>query len=104
DLAAVAESGNAGCAMDVDADVTLIREERLARVHTHAHADRAGFERSLPVDGRGKRIRGLREGDEERVSLRVHLDSSVPDKAFAHRLSMLAEHVCVRIAELVQQP
>jgi hypothetical protein len=70
----------------------------------HADADRSRLERGLSVDSRGKRIRSLREGDEERISLRVHLDAAVPAEALTQRLSMLAERVRVGVAELVQQP
>jgi hypothetical protein len=104
DLAAVADGRNASGAVDVDPDVTLFGYERLARVQAHADADRPRLERSLPVDSRGKRIRGLREGDEERVSLRVDLDATVPAEALTQRLSMLAKHIRVCITELAQQP
>jgi hypothetical protein len=104
DLPAVADRSDASCAMDVDADVALLGEERLARVQAHPDADRSGLERNLSVDSRGKCIRGPREGDEERVSLRVDLDATVPAKTFTQRLSMVAKHIRVRIAELVQQP
>jgi hypothetical protein len=90
--------------MDVDADVALLGDERLARVEAHAHADEAGLERNLAVDSRSERVRGLRESNEERVSLRVHLDAAVPAEAFTQRGPMLAECSGVGVAELVQQP
>jgi hypothetical protein len=104
DLSAVANRRNASRAVDVDADVSLVGDERLARVEPNAHADRAGLERSLPVGSRSKCIRGPREGDEERISLRIDLDAAMPAEAFAQRLPMLAERIGVGIAELVQKP
>jgi hypothetical protein len=73
-------------------------------VQAHPDADRTRLERSLPVDRCGKRIRGLRERDEECISLRVHLDAAVPIEAFPQNPSMLAERIRVGIPELVQQP
>jgi len=97
-------SSDPGGTVDVDPDVTPVRDDRLPCVHAHSHADRARLERGPPIGSRGERVRGFGEGDEERVPLRVHLHATVPAEAFAQRLAVLTEHVRVGIAKLVQQP
>ena len=90
--------------MDVDADVALLRHERLAGVDAHAHAHRPVRERALRRLGRRERVRRPREGDEERVALGVDLDARRGAERLAQHAPVLAEHVRVAVAELVQQP
>ena len=98
----VARRGDPGGAVDVGADVALVRQQRRARVNAHPHRDRQrrlGFLR-----GRQRTRRG-RERDEERIALRVDLDAAVPRERVAQDASMLGERLRVlRLAELVQQP
>ena len=75
DLASVRGGRDAGGAVDVHPDVSLVGDDRLAGVEAHADADRAGLERSARVAGRGHGVRRPREGDEERVALGVDLDA-----------------------------
>ena len=72
-LPPVPRSGYARCAMDVRADIALIREARRARVNPDPDPDRPVAEIVLHsrrrVQGRGRR----REGEEEGIALRVDL-------------------------------
>ena len=104
DLVAVRERSDARSAVDVLADVALLGHGRSARVQAHAHADRSRFEPFV------RRPRGFcgslrcRERDEERVALRVDLDTAVRRGRLAHDLPVLGERVGVpRRPELVQQ-
>ena len=77
DLAAVRGGGDPRRAVDVYADVPLVGHERLAGVNAHPNPDRPGLERPLRVDRGGDGVGCPRERDEERVALRVHLDTAV---------------------------
>ena len=61
----------------VEPDIALVRPERLAGVQPHPHAHRAARKRALRVGGGGHGVGRAREGDEERVALRVDLDPVV---------------------------
>jgi len=76
-LPAVRRCRDARRPVHVDPDVSLVGEMRRSGVQADSHADRAGFERGLRVGCRGERTGRRREGDEERVSLRVDLDAPV---------------------------
>ena len=88
----------------VEPDVALIDSKRLARVQTHPHPHRAARERELRVGRGGHRIGRTREGDEERVALRVDLDALVQLPGIAQRAVVLCEHDGVPVAEFLQQP
>ena len=103
-LPSMADGGDARALVHVDPDVSLLRQPRLTRVQPHAHPDRAVRERALAVRGGGDRIRRAAEGDEERVTLRVHLDALVVGKRRAESPPMLVQCLPVVVAELVQQP
>ena len=97
--------GDSRGAMHVLADVPLVRQERRAGVQTDAHADRPAHERADGV-GRGSEGSGCgREGDEERVSLRVDLDSAVRTERVAQHSPVLGEYLRIALRpELVQEP
>ena len=103
-LPAVSRRGDARRPVDVDADVPFVGDERLAGMQAHAHADRAPFERGAAGGGGKQRIRGFREGDEERVALRVYLDATVGLERLAQRSSVAGEDLCIAVTELVDQP
>ncbi len=63
--------------MHIDADVALLRDERRPRVNADPHPDRPVGERVRQLRGRRQCPRCGREGDEERVALRVHLDPAM---------------------------
>ena len=76
--------------MHVDADVTLIRDERLTRVDADPHADRAA-QRRLRLLRRRQRIRRPRERDEERIPLRIHLQTTVASKRLTQHPTVLRQ-------------
>jgi len=102
-LPSMADGGDARALVHVDPDVSLLRQPRLTRVQPHAHPDRALRERALAVLGGGDGIGRAAEGDEERVTLRVHLDAVVVGKRRAKTTPVLEQGLPVVVAELVQQ-
>jgi hypothetical protein len=103
-LAAVTGSGNPCCAMDVDADVAVLCQQRLAGVQPHPHAQWSVVKRFTNIQSSGEGILRPTEGNEECVALSVHLDTAVACERIAKSASVLGQHVCVVVAELLQQP
>ena len=60
-------------------------------------------EGALGVLGRRQRLVGIREGDEEAVTLRVHLDSAVPHEARPEQTAMVAQRLRIALAERAQE-
>ena len=80
-------------AVDVGADITLLRQQRRAGVEAHPHGQLElllRLARCVERAGRG------REGNEERVALRVDLDAAVALERLAHDAPVLGERVRVR--------
>ena len=103
-LAAVAGSGDPCGAVHVHPDVPLARHDGLTGVDSNANADRALAELGLCFGRGSKRVRGAREGDEERVSLRVHFGAAVTCERVAQHRAVLAQELGVALAVLTQQP
>ncbi len=91
DLPSVRGGGDARSAVDVDADVALVRHDRLAGVEPHAYADRAALERAPRLGGGGNGVGGARKRDEEGIALGVDLDARVPRERVPQRSPMLGE-------------
>ncbi len=73
-------------------------------MQAHPHRDRAGREHLLPRDRGRDRACRRREGDEERVTLRVDLDAAVRCEHGTQRATVLGQRLGVRIGpELLQQ-
>ena len=102
-LPSMADGSDAGALVHVDPDVSLVRQPRLTSMQPHANPDRAVRERALAVCGGGDRIGSSAEGDEERVTLRVHLDALVVGKRRPESPPMLVQCVPIAVAELMQQ-
>jgi hypothetical protein len=100
----VARGGDAGSPVDVDPDVSLVGHRRLAGVQSHAHADRPVGECLAGRCRRRQRVGCLRERDEERVSLRAHLDAAIAGEFLPQRATVLGQHVRVAVAERLQKP
>jgi hypothetical protein len=98
----VAGGGDPRGAMNVDADVALVREQRLARVDAHAHADRPA-QGCLSFPGGLERVLRTCKSDEEGIALRVDLDATVSRERLAERAAVLRQHLGVAVAELTQQ-
>ncbi len=77
DLTAMGERRDTGAAMDVDADVSLGGDGRLAGMEAHPDADGPAVERVAARHRGGDGARCSQEGDEERVSLGVDLDAAL---------------------------
>ena len=105
DLAAVPSRGDPRGEVHVLADVALLGEAGRSRVQTDAHPDRPAASPSV-ISARGReRPRRGREGEEEGVALRVHLDAALRRAGRAHDPPVLGERLVVRLVpELVQQP
>jgi hypothetical protein len=105
----VPRRGDPGGANDVEAEVALVPDRRLTGVQTHANAHLlalgpgVGVEAALRVDCGGNRIAGSREREEEAVSLRVDLSSVAGDECLANDPPVLAGHLGVAVAQLLQQ-
>ena len=90
---------------DVEAVVALLADRRLAGVEAHAHADvhplrpRVRRVRALRLDRGRDRVARAREGEEERVALRVDLDAAAVSERLAHEPPVVGEHVAVPVAE-----
>ena len=104
-LPAVSRSGDSRRAVDVGADVALLRDVRRARVDADAYPDRPGRELLRHLAGCGKRSWRGREGDEEGVALRVHFNAAVPRERIPDDAAVLGERSRVAHGtQLVQQP
>ena len=89
--------------MDVATDIPLVREDRLAGVDPHTNFGRARREAILSDPRRLYGIEGSSEGEEERVTLRVDLDTPVSRGGLAQDPAVLGEHLDVRVAQFMKQ-
>src|SRR5207253_4139185 len=80
DLASVSRRRDPRRPVDVEADVVVVRNERLARVQAHANTDRCRRKARLRLSSTGDGVARRREDAEERISLRVDLDTAVGGK------------------------
>jgi hypothetical protein len=109
DLPTAAGLADARCSMDVEAEVRLVPDVRLAGVHSHPHAQ---------IDARGPRVphesqlggdegvgRGLehRKGDEELVTALVDHDAVPALDRLPEEAAVVVEHVRVAVAEPLQE-
>ena len=110
DLAAVARRADPGCADDVEPEVPLLADRGLAGVQPHPHPHRravgplVGLERALGRDRGANGIAGAPERVEERIALRVDLRAAVRGERLADDPPVVARHIGVRVAELLEQP
>jgi hypothetical protein len=90
--------------MHVEPDVALVGPDRFPRVQPHPHAHRAVRKRELRIGRGGHSIGRTRKGDEERVALRVDLDTLVAQPCRSQRTAVLGKHFRIPIAQLPEQP
>jgi hypothetical protein len=102
-LAAVPHGGDARSADDVDTDVAVVGQRGLAGVNANPDPERRLREGELRLVSGCDGVCDAREGDEERVPLRIHLDPAVPHECVPQQPPMLGERVRVAGAELLQQ-
>ena len=95
---------------DVEPEVALVADRRLAGVQPHPHphrravGPRVGLERALGGDRGADGVPGAAERVEERVALRVDLRAAVGGERLAHDPAVVARHLGVGVAELLEQP
>ena len=90
--------------MHVEPDIAFVDQERLPRMQPHPHAHPAARKGCLRICSRRHSVRRAREDDEERVPLRVDLDSVVAAPGFSQDAVVLGQHVGVLVTDLLQQP
>src|SRR5690242_5754502 len=90
-LSAMAGRGDSCGTVNVDPDISLLRQERRAGVDPDPHPNRAGLERLLPLPRCLERTRCGWEREEERVALRVDLDAVERGKRLAQHAPMVCE-------------
>jgi len=98
------DCSDACCAVHIEADITLVCDDRLAGVDAHANADRASVQSRLTVASSRKRIRCAGKRDEEPIALRVDLHAIVTAEHVPKHTPMGGERIRVRVAELLEQP
>jgi hypothetical protein len=102
-LPAVAGAHDPRRTVHVHPHIALVGERRLAGVHAHANPDAPGRESLLSIPCGRDRVAGAREGHEEGVALRIHLDPAVSREGVAQQATMLCEHFGIALAEVVEQ-
>ena len=111
DLAPVCTGADPCTAREVDADVVPAdRQLRLPRVDAHPDPDRLSLgpvvcrKRALPGSRPFDGVMCTREGEEERVALRVVLDATVREERVAQQAPVRSERVVVADAEESREP
>jgi hypothetical protein len=105
DLAATPAGGDPSGAVDVDADITVVNHKRLARVETHADANRDTTKCGLGLKRRRSGVACPSKHVEERVALRVHLGSAVAGARGAQETPVLHKRLRVTLRpEIAKQP
>ena len=108
-LTSVPGAADPGRAMDVDPDVALLADHRLARVQAHPDTYVGAVrpdvcrQRPLPGDGGGDRVASAQEAEEERVALRVDLLAAARAELSSQDPTVVGERVGVAVAEALQQ-
>jgi hypothetical protein len=88
----------------IDAHVAFARDERLPGMHPHSHTNRTDLESFLTFGRSSNRIARTRKRNEERITLRVDLEASVPNEHLPEHTPVLGQRLRVPVAEFVQQP
>jgi hypothetical protein len=83
--------------VDIEPQVTVLTEPSLPGVDSYAHPDRPVSESPLRLLGSSERLRGLREGDKERITLRVDLDPTVTRERLAKLAAMVGKQLVVAL-------
>jgi hypothetical protein len=98
-LATVTRRRNTRSAMHIDPDVPLVGDDRLAGMQSNPHSNRC-VGKGIACSGcRCECVGRLRERDEERVSLRLHLDATVACERLAQEAPVLRQQVGVVVAK-----
>ena len=109
DLAAVAGRADTRGPHDVEPEVALLADRRLARVEAHPHLDLGSVrplvlgERPLCRDRARDAVPRARERVEERVALGVDLGPALLAEVLPQQLPVIADDVTVGVSELLEQ-
>jgi len=103
-LTAVGSSGDARSAVHLETHVALAGDQRLSRMDPDAHADRTIAKPVADLGCRSGRGACSAERREERVALRVNLDTRVPAQGSPDDNAVGGEEFCILIAVLVEKP
>jgi hypothetical protein len=101
-LPPVRGSSNSCGAVDVDPYIAFRCYKRLTGMDSHPHAEWALGQRALPLARRVQSIAGPGERVEERVTLRVDLDSAAFRECGTKNAPMSGEYVRVPVTKAVQ--
>ena len=99
------DGADASCTNDVETHVSLLVNRRFAGVQPHPYADclsgrpLCGRECALRVDRSCDGVPGAREGEEERVSLRVDFDAVVGRERIADDAPVRRQDIGILVAE-----
>ena len=108
-LPAAPDRAQPGRSDHVDAEVALATDSWLTCVQAHAHANRLAVGplvhgvRALRFDGCRDGVASPREREEERIALRVDLDTAARRKALAHQPAMAGQDLAVLVSERFEQ-
>src|SRR5205085_10793469 len=90
-LATMARGGDPRRPVNVEADITLLGEKRLAGMEAHPDLDRTAVQGRLTLRRRGERIMRSREDDEEGVSFSAELDPVVACERVSQKATVLCQ-------------
>jgi hypothetical protein len=103
-LSSMAGRRDPGTAVDIDAHITFVREERRPRVQTDAHPDRARLQCLGQFGGGGERSGRRRKRDEERIALGIDLHAIVTGTRLSDDLPVCGKRLGVGLrSQLVQE-
>ena len=108
-LAAVCGAGDPGGAVDIEAEVFVTDERRLASVQPDAHLNASSLGPGMRLQRELRRrratagIQRATENDEERVALGAQLVAAMLGQGFAEHRVMGEQHVGVALAELLDE-
>ena len=109
DLAAMSGRGHTRGVVDVEADVLVAHERRLARVQAHAHTKRHALrplmlrKPGLRGGGRAARVDSALEDAEERVALGAKLPPAAPGESRTQDLVVRRLRLDVAVADLLHE-
>jgi hypothetical protein len=100
----MATGGDACRTVHISTDIALVGQQRRPCVQANTHLDRAGCERLREGRGGLNRSWCRREGEEERVSLRVDLDAVVTRAGLADQAAVLGKRSRIALrSQFVQE-
>ena len=103
DLTAVAGGRYPRRLMNIQTDVPILGEHRLAVMHPYAHTGRPRCERFLRGCSAGHGVGSLCEHEEDCVPLRIDLNSAVLPEGSSQHPAMLGKRFDIPLAQLAQE-